>query len=68
MKLPNSYNNENIELWRYWLDTVTTEASDKLNDWENYFIDSISLQLYGRGTLSEKQVEILERIYAKYTK
>ncbi len=43
------------------------KRSEKLSDWECEFIDSISDQL-GRGRgLSEKQEQILERIWEKVT-
>jgi len=34
-----------------------------LTNWENSFLESISDQLTRTGSLSEKQEEILERIY-----
>lgn len=43
------------------------KRSEKLSNWECEFIDSISDQL-GRGRgLSEKQEQILERIWEKVT-
>lgn len=43
------------------------KRSEKLSDWECEFIDSVSYQL-GRGRgLSEKQEQILERIWEKVT-
>mgnify|MGYP003442239273 FL=1 len=41
--------------------------SEKLSDWELEFIDSISHQLTRTGSLSEKQIEILDRIWNKVT-
>lgn len=41
--------------------------SEKLSDWELNFIDSISQQLTRTGSLSEKQIEILDRIWNKVT-
>jgi hypothetical protein len=38
-----------------------------LNTWENNFLISIKDQFDNRGTLSPKQFEILERIYAEKT-
>lgn len=37
----------------------------RLTEWENNFITSISDQLDTAGRLSEKQVEVLDRIYQK---
>lgn len=53
---------------RYWIDTIVNEASDKLSDWETNFIESIDAQLRLKGSLSPRQIEILERIYAEKTK
>jgi hypothetical protein len=38
-----------------------------LTDWETDFITSISDQFDTKGTLSDKQFAILERIYAEKT-
>jgi uncharacterized protein YmfQ (DUF2313 family) len=55
------------ETLKYWLDSIETEASDKLTDWENSFIESIWSRIKAGYTLSQKQEEILERIYAEKT-
>lgn len=39
----------------------------KLTAWELGFLESISEQFFERNTLSEKQFEILERLYAEKT-
>ena len=52
---------------RYYIDTILEEAEDKLNDWERNFIDSIDKGLERYGKLSQRQEEILERIYADKT-
>ena len=36
---------------------------DKFTDWENEFLISVEEQFKNKGYLSEKQVEVLERIY-----
>jgi hypothetical protein len=41
--------------------------SDKLTDWELGFIDSISHQLVQTGSLSQKQLDILDRIWERVT-
>lgn len=43
------------------------ELSGKLTEWEANFIESIRKYLEDKGSLSPKQVEILERIYAEKT-
>lgn len=57
-----------IETHKYWLETILTEASDSLNDWESNFIDSLKIRLDHNRELSPRQAEILERIYAEKTK
>jgi hypothetical protein len=51
-----------------WIDAIVSEASDELTNWEISFIDNIQEQLNRYGRLSEKQEEILERIYAEKTR
>lgn len=41
--------------------------SDKLSDWELNFIDSISRQLSTTGSLSQKQLDTLDRIWERVT-
>lgn len=53
--------------WNGWLETIETEGRD-LTKWEEEFCQSIRERFdEGRFNLSEKQVEILERIYAEKT-
>lgn len=54
-------------LWRGWIDTCLNEATKPLSKWEQDFLQSISDDLTFKGTLSEKQVEVLERIYTEKT-
>ena len=42
-----------------------TENTDRLTDWERQFIESVSDQWDRRHSLSDKQREILERIYVE---
>lgn len=49
-----------------WIDQCMEERH-KLTDWERKFIIDIRLQLRSKGSLSDKQVEVLERIYADKT-
>lgn len=50
-----------------WIDTIIDESSDKLTDWERSFLDSIGNWIASGKTLSEKQHEVLEKLYTKYT-
>ena len=38
-----------------------------LSKWEEDFVESVSEQFARRGSLSDRQIEILERIYADKT-
>lgn len=49
-----------------WLDAIRDD-SDGLTKWEQDFVDSITEQFAQRGSISERQQEILERIYAEKT-
>lgn len=54
------------ELIQEWLSALEDPARP-LSVWETNFIESISNQFDHRGDLSDKQFEILERIYAEKT-
>lgn len=49
-----------------WLLYCQTEATG-LTKWEEGFLDSIESQLKEKGWISERQAEILERIYSEKT-
>jgi hypothetical protein len=57
----NTYTNAS-----HFLDLIQTEAHG-LSKWEEDFIDSVAEQLVKRRSLSDRQFEILERIYAEKT-
>ena len=52
--------------YRYWVETILMESSDKLSDWEKNFLDSIDNRL-NFSDLTEGQAEKLEQLYTKYT-
>lgn len=54
-------------LIEHMLNACQEVAHRKLSKWEQDFIESISSQYEERGRLSEKQCEVLERIYAEKT-
>ena len=58
---------QSIQVYEDWVRAIMEEASDNLSDWENTFVVSISNQLEMCRQLSQKQAEILERIYAEKT-
>ena len=49
-----------------WIEIVNTEGRN-LTSWEQSFMESITDQFERSGSLSERQTEILERIYAEKT-
>lgn len=65
---PPAHTEENLKLWNYWISTILEEASEKLNEWEDEFIYSIIDRLENNLRLTNKQIEKLEEIYARYTK
>ena len=52
------------EVLKQWITAVNDEGR-KLTDWEVQFMESITEQFDNSGGLSEKQEEILERIYTE---
>lgn len=60
MRQPASVLNE-------WIIAVQQDSHD-LTQWEADFIDSLSAQFEQRKSMSERQEEILERIYAEKTR
>ena len=48
-----------------WIDKCL--GSDNLTEWEEKFVNSVKEQLERRGSLSPRQVEVLEKIYAEKT-
>jgi hypothetical protein len=54
------------EVLNYWIESSI--ESGNLSQWETNFCESVSDQLVNKGQLSQKQCEILERIYAEKTK
>ena len=51
---------------QHWLDTIDTEGH-RLTKWETDFVDSIHEQWDERGSITDRQEEILERIYSEKT-
>jgi len=49
-----------------WLEACE-EYAERLTKWEQDFVESLREQWDRRGSLSERQLEILERIYAEKT-
>lgn len=45
----------------------TSQLVEDLSEWEDNFVSSVRQQFENKGDLSDKQFEILERIYARKT-
>lgn len=58
---------QEIDIYKYWIDMIKSEASDKLNSWEIDFINSLDSRLERNINLTENQANKLESIYVKYT-
>lgn len=52
------------EVISQWITSVNDEGRN-LTDWEKNFLESVTDHFEGGGNLSEKQQEILERIYVE---
>lgn len=57
----------NPEVIRQWINDVINDGWN-LTKWEENFIASIDEQFARSGSLSERQTEILERIYTEKVK
>lgn len=51
---------------RQWIEEVEDQGRG-LSDWEKHFIESIADQFDLRGTITDKQEEVLEKIRAEKT-
>ena len=54
------------ELIYKWIEAVNNEGKG-LTAWETQFMESITDQYYSTEHISDRQLEILERIYAEKT-
>lgn len=54
------------ETIRRWI-TMIQEEGQNLNKWEEEFVESIAEQFERKNFLSDRQEEILERIYSEKT-
>jgi repressor of nif and glnA expression len=57
---------QKLEVIADWIERINTEGR-KLTEWELEFMESIAEQFDRIGSLSDRQEEILERIYAEKT-
>ena len=54
------------EVIAQWIATINEEGRN-LSKWETDFMESVTEQFEERGSVSEKQQELIERIYAEKT-
>ena len=66
LRLEGWYMSAEPKVLRHWIDTIQDEGRG-LTKWEHDFVASVEEQLDLHGTLTERQEEILERIYAEKT-
>lgn len=66
-KMAQAWKPASKETLQHYIDTILDEAEEKLTDWERNFIENIMSQVSIYGQLTQKQEEILERIYAERT-
>lgn len=52
--------------WDYWLDKIADEGVN-LTPWEEDFVASLEAQRRNGRKLTDRQAEILERIYSEKT-
>ena len=62
-------NKQPTEVHKYWLQTIESEYSDDLNEWEANFVVSMRMKLgHMKAPLSDKEEAALERLYEKATR
>lgn len=54
--------NNKVEIVRDWIDRINDEGLN-LSDWEKQFMESVTDQFGRKSSISDKQEEIVERIY-----
>jgi len=57
------YDEVTLQLWI----TKIQDEGKGLTPWEEEFVESVAYQLNQRGSLTDNQIAVLERIYAEKT-
>ncbi len=60
-------NKQTTETHKYWLDTIESEASDSLTDWEKNFVSDMKIRLGNGWPITDSQEAKLEQIYTSKT-
>lgn len=58
---------ESRQVLKQWVADLR-DVEGSLTEWESSFLDSITTQMEKWGNLTDRQQEVLERIYAERTK
>lgn len=58
---------QSYQTLQQWISLIQ-DTGKGLSKWEEDFVSSVAEQLETRKSLSERQIEILERIYTEKTK
>lgn len=64
--MPEIKKRQPIEVINHWLHTLETEGRG-LTPWEETFVSDLQAQIDETGTLSERQEDLVERLYADKT-
>jgi uncharacterized membrane-anchored protein len=67
MEVRKSMPRQSKDVLQQWINDTNRDGK-QLTDWELHFMESITEQFSETGRLSERQEEILERIYAEKTR
>ena len=65
--MPKIFEPFDNSVYLQWIDTISEEASDELNEWEINFVANIQQRLISGLTLTENQHKKLEQIYTEKT-
>jgi uncharacterized protein YmfQ (DUF2313 family) len=57
-----------ISVYQDWIRAILDQAQDDLNSWEAGFVQGLDDLLDNGRNLSQRQAQVLERIYAQKTK
>jgi hypothetical protein len=57
-----------IDTYKHWVAAILQEASNELTDWESDFVQNMENWLDAGKQLTQRQAQVLERIYAENTK
>ena len=56
------------EVLQSWISALLDEAYESMTEWEKSFVSDVEVKVHNNWTLTQKQEETLEKIYAEKTK